>query len=276
MQLVGLVLLAWGGCERWLGCFSTCCPSIRWMGFHILMQLLPARLQQKLATMAMYGPFLMVGLIVADRSREESLLENLIRPVNDLIMRYAAGVFSFRGRLIMRVLSGIQPSGTSAPWQLLRGDAPTDRHAGGASVLLFHCELSCPDQLAGSQADGGTYAGCRPGIPRARARSEQGRCSTARPMCRRSANCPWILSCVTPMGLLQRCHSYKDKIAQGLSPNHGLFCYPVLMAAGHPDRPNRAWCPSGRIRSSTSRSPRICRRSSTRRSTARCWSGPSR
>ncbi|MHC4442100.1 MAG: tryptophan--tRNA ligase [Planctomycetota bacterium] len=41
----------------------------------------------------------------------------------------------------------------------------------------------------------------------------------------------WILSCVTPMGLLERCHSYKDKIAQGLSPNHGLFAYPVLQAA---------------------------------------------
>jgi tryptophanyl-tRNA synthetase len=41
----------------------------------------------------------------------------------------------------------------------------------------------------------------------------------------------WILSCVTPMGLLERCHSYKDKIAKGISPNHGLFAYPVLMAA---------------------------------------------
>ncbi len=41
----------------------------------------------------------------------------------------------------------------------------------------------------------------------------------------------WILSCVTPMGLLQRCVSYKDKVAQGLSPNHGLFAYPVLQAA---------------------------------------------
>lgn len=41
----------------------------------------------------------------------------------------------------------------------------------------------------------------------------------------------WILSTVTPMGLLERGHSYKDKIAQGLSPNHGLFAYPVLMAA---------------------------------------------
>jgi len=41
----------------------------------------------------------------------------------------------------------------------------------------------------------------------------------------------WLLSCVTPMGLLQRCTSFKDKIAQGLSPNHGLFAYPVLQAA---------------------------------------------
>ena len=41
----------------------------------------------------------------------------------------------------------------------------------------------------------------------------------------------WVLSCVTPMGLLQRCHSYKDKVAQGISPSHGLFAYPVLMAS---------------------------------------------
>lgn len=41
----------------------------------------------------------------------------------------------------------------------------------------------------------------------------------------------WILSTLTPMGLLERCHSYKDKVAQGISPSHGLFAYPVLMAA---------------------------------------------
>jgi tryptophanyl-tRNA synthetase len=41
----------------------------------------------------------------------------------------------------------------------------------------------------------------------------------------------WILTTVTPMGLLERCHSYKDKLAHGISPNHGLFSYPVLMAA---------------------------------------------
>ena len=41
----------------------------------------------------------------------------------------------------------------------------------------------------------------------------------------------WLLSVVTPMGLLERCHSYKDKIAKGIAPMHGLFAYPVLMAA---------------------------------------------
>jgi len=41
----------------------------------------------------------------------------------------------------------------------------------------------------------------------------------------------WILTTVTPMGLLERCHAYKDKIAQGLPSDHGLFAYPVLQAA---------------------------------------------
>ena len=41
----------------------------------------------------------------------------------------------------------------------------------------------------------------------------------------------WILGTLTPMGLLERAHSYKDKVAKGISPNFGLFAYPVLMAA---------------------------------------------
>src|SRR5437762_11065359 len=41
----------------------------------------------------------------------------------------------------------------------------------------------------------------------------------------------WLLTTVTPMGLLERATSYKDKIAKGISPSHGLFAYPVLMAA---------------------------------------------
>ena len=41
----------------------------------------------------------------------------------------------------------------------------------------------------------------------------------------------WLLSTVTPMGLLERCHSYKDKTAKGIAASHALFAYPVLMAA---------------------------------------------
>ena len=41
----------------------------------------------------------------------------------------------------------------------------------------------------------------------------------------------WVLSTVAPMGLLERAHSYKDKLARGMSANVGLFSYPILMAA---------------------------------------------
>ena len=41
----------------------------------------------------------------------------------------------------------------------------------------------------------------------------------------------WILNCITGLGLLERAHSYKDKIAKGFQPNNGLFSYPVLMAS---------------------------------------------
>jgi tryptophanyl-tRNA synthetase len=41
----------------------------------------------------------------------------------------------------------------------------------------------------------------------------------------------WMLGSLTPMGLLERAHSYKDKTSRGMSPNFGLFAYPVLMAA---------------------------------------------
>ena len=41
----------------------------------------------------------------------------------------------------------------------------------------------------------------------------------------------WLLGTVTPMSLLEKCHSYKDKLAKGITFNFGLFAYPVLMAA---------------------------------------------
>jgi tryptophanyl-tRNA synthetase len=45
------------------------------------------------------------------------------------------------------------------------------------------------------------------------------------------AELTWVLHNHTSMGLLERSHSYKDKIAKNFTPNHGLFAYPVLMAA---------------------------------------------
>ncbi len=41
----------------------------------------------------------------------------------------------------------------------------------------------------------------------------------------------WLIGSLTPMGLLERAHSFKDKTAKGIAPNFGLFAYPVLMAA---------------------------------------------
>ena len=41
----------------------------------------------------------------------------------------------------------------------------------------------------------------------------------------------WLLTCLTPMPMLENCHAYKDQVAKGLVPSHGLFAYPVLMAA---------------------------------------------
>src|SRR5438270_1123122 len=45
------------------------------------------------------------------------------------------------------------------------------------------------------------------------------------------AELEWILSTVAPMGLLERAHSYKDKLTRGMAASAGLFTYPVLMAA---------------------------------------------
>ena len=41
----------------------------------------------------------------------------------------------------------------------------------------------------------------------------------------------WILTCMTPMPMLENCHAYKDHLAKEQTIFHGLFAYPVLMAA---------------------------------------------
>jgi tryptophanyl-tRNA synthetase len=86
----------------------------------------------------------------------------------------------------------------------------------------------------------------------------------------------WLLACVTGMGLLERAHSYKDKLAHGIKPSVGLFTYPVLMAADILAYDStRVACPWVRTRSSTSRWPRTWRATSTAR-TERSSCGRSR
>ena len=130
----------------------------------------------------------------------------------------------------MRILSGIQPSGKlhignffGAMRQHLQLQAEHDCFY---FIADFHALTSnpAPDEVAGHTLDVAMdYIAL--GL------------DTEKTVFWRQSDVPelteltWLLSCVTPMGLLQRCTSYKDKVAQGLSPNHGLFAYPVLQAA---------------------------------------------
>ncbi len=132
--------------------------------------------------------------------------------------------------VILRVLSGIQPSGRlhignyfGAMRQHLQLQAQNE---GFYFIADYHALTSGPkpddlrknrlavamDYLALGLDTNKTVFWCQSDVPQVTELS-------------------WILSCVTPMGLLQRCVSYKDKVAQGLLPNHGLFAYPVLQAA---------------------------------------------
>ena len=130
----------------------------------------------------------------------------------------------------MRVLSGIQPSGQlhignyfGAMQQHL--ELQTE-HDGFYFIADYHAMTSNPDpqDLAGRSLDVAMdylALGLNP----------------EKTVFWRQSDVPevlelaWLLSCVTPMGLLQRCVSFKDKVAQGLVANHGLFAYPVLQAA---------------------------------------------
>lgn len=130
----------------------------------------------------------------------------------------------------MRVLSGIQPSGKlhignffGAMRQHLQLQA---EHDSFYFIADYHALTShpTPDEIAGHTLDVAMdYLAL--GL------------DTDKTVFWRQSDVPevteltWLLACVTPVGLLQRCTSYKDKVAQGLSPNHGLFTYPVLQAA---------------------------------------------
>ena len=131
----------------------------------------------------------------------------------------------------MRVLTGIQPSGT-LHWGNYFGAMKSmfDLQAKGEDMFMFianfHAMTTVRDGATLRKATRDValdYLAC--GL------------DPAKTTVYRQSDVPevqelaWYLSCLTPMGLLERCHSYKDKMAHGFEATHGLFAYPVLMAA---------------------------------------------
>ncbi len=130
----------------------------------------------------------------------------------------------------MRILTGIQPSGTphignyfGAMRQMI---GIQDKGESFVFIADYHSLTTSPDPAAlraNVQELALNYLAC--GI------------DPAKTVLFRQSDVPqvcelcWILNNVTPVGLLERAHSYKDKIAKGFAPNNGLFSYPVLMAA---------------------------------------------
>ena len=130
----------------------------------------------------------------------------------------------------MRILSGIQPSG--------------EPHIGNFfGAMRQHVALQSKGEAIYFLADYHSMTSIRDAADRRRFTRELALDYLAcgidptRAILYRQSDLPevtelaWILSTVTPMGLLERAHSFKDKVAQGIAVNHGLFAYPVLMAA---------------------------------------------
>jgi tryptophanyl-tRNA synthetase len=132
--------------------------------------------------------------------------------------------------MAMRVLSGIQPSGKLHIGNYFGMMRPAIELQEEGEAFLFIADyhalttVSDPDALrAGVRDVALDFLAC--GL------------DPSRTAFYRQSDVPevtelaWLLSVIAPMGLLERCHSYKDKLARGLVASHGLFSYPVLMAA---------------------------------------------
>jgi tryptophanyl-tRNA synthetase len=130
----------------------------------------------------------------------------------------------------MRILSGIQPSGTLHLGNYFGMMKPAIELQELGEAFYFIADLHAlttvrdPAALrAYSRELAIDFLAC--GLDPAKA------CFFRQSDVREVTNLSWILSTLTPMGLLERCHSYKDKTARGIAATHGLFAYPVLMAA---------------------------------------------
>jgi tryptophanyl-tRNA synthetase len=130
----------------------------------------------------------------------------------------------------MRTLTGITPSGTLHIGNYFGAMRPAiDAQAGGDCFYFiadYHSMTSLFDSTERRQHTLGIavdWLAC--GLDPAK--SVFWRQSDVPEVCELT----WLIGSLTPMGLLERAHSFKDKTAKGISPNFGLFAYPVLMAA---------------------------------------------
>ncbi len=130
----------------------------------------------------------------------------------------------------MRILSGIQPSGKLHLGNYFGMMKPViDRQQAGENFIFiadYHAltTLRDPDELRRGRLDVALdflACGLDPAHTAFYLQSDVPEVTEL----------SWLLSVMTPMGLLERCHSYKDKIDKGIAPTHGLFAYPMLMAA---------------------------------------------
>jgi tryptophanyl-tRNA synthetase len=130
----------------------------------------------------------------------------------------------------LRVLSGIQPSGSLHIGNYLGMMKPMLSYMDRADLFVFIVNLHALTSVQDSEKLArGTLEAAADFLALG---LEPDRCTFwVQSDVPEVVELTWILGCVTPMGLLERCHSYKDKIAKGLAFNHGLFAYPVLMAA---------------------------------------------
>jgi tryptophanyl-tRNA synthetase len=129
-----------------------------------------------------------------------------------------------------RVLSGIQPSGKLHIGNYFGMMQPMIQHMEAADLYVFivdlHALTSVQDR---DRLRGGTLEAAADFLALG---LDPDRCtfwvqSDVPEVCELT----WMLSVLTPMGLLERCHAYKDKVAKNIPASHGLFSYPVLMAA---------------------------------------------
>jgi tryptophanyl-tRNA synthetase len=130
----------------------------------------------------------------------------------------------------MRVLTGITPSGTLHIGNYFGAMRPAIELQAGGDAYYFIADYhsmtaitDAPERLAYTRGIALDWLAC--GLDPAK--SVFWRQSDVPEVCELT----WLIGSLTPMGLLERAHSYKDKTAKGISPNFGLFAYPVLMAA---------------------------------------------